>query len=435
MERSSDTIIIGAGLTGLSCAFHLGAGYTVLEKERRPGGLCGSERIDGFTFDRSGHFLHLHNPLTKKLINKLLAGKLSEIKRSAWIHTVDTFVPFPFQANLRYLPEKLRIECLEKFMRRPVNKKPGNFLAWSIGTYGEGITKYFMKPYNEKLWTIAADKLSTEWIAPFVPNPSPEEILRGATTGQSKDFGYNVNFLYPKLGGCQTLANAFADKVTNIKFGENADRIALEDRVVETASGQRYGFKNLVSTQPLVRLLAQMDRLPSEINALSKKLRWNSVLCINLAFKKTGLTKKLQTEKHWVYLPDKKFSAYRFGIYTNISDSMAPKGFVSMYVELSFPSGTSIDPDRSLARALEELRKAGLLEGNERPEVVNFAQIPYAYVIYDARRRETVKPIQDFLRKNGIFSIGRYGAWEYSFMESSILQGMETAELIKNHDH
>lgn len=431
MENRSDTIIIGAGLTGLSCGYHLGRGYTILEKTARAGGLCGSVSKDGFTFDQSGHFLHLHNPATKRLIQKLLGNKLIEVKRSAWIYTLGTFLPFPFQANLRFLPQEIRTECLEKFLHKPKPSNTDNFLAWSLDTFGEGITKYFMKPYNEKLWTVPMNKLTTEWVAPFVPKPSVNEIVRGATTGQDKDFGYNVNFYYPKTGGCQTLVEAFSSKVQNIVYNEKATRVDLRTKTVDADSGRKYKFVNLVSTQPLVELLERTEGLPSEIRKQSKKLLWNSVLCLNLAIKKTLLSKALQSKKHWVYLPGQKFSAYRFGIYTNVLESMAPKGYSSMYIEISYPCGASLNFDETLNRVLDEMRSEGFMDQKAKPDVVNFSNIPCAYVIYDKHRSEAVKTILGFLEENGIHSIGRYGGWEYSFMESSILQGMKTAEKIR----
>jgi protoporphyrinogen oxidase len=48
-------IIIGAGLTGLSCAYHLekaGLDYRIYEKEPEVGGRLRTENIDGFTIDR-----------------------------------------------------------------------------------------------------------------------------------------------------------------------------------------------------------------------------------------------------------------------------------------------------------------------------------------------------------------------------------------------
>ena len=47
--------IIGAGLAGLSTAYHLKKDYSIYEQEHEVGGLCKSYTIDGFTFDYTGH--------------------------------------------------------------------------------------------------------------------------------------------------------------------------------------------------------------------------------------------------------------------------------------------------------------------------------------------------------------------------------------------
>ena len=60
-------VVLGAGLAGLSAAFHLQdhLDVVVLEREDRPGGLCRSIIKDGFTFDLTGHLLHLRRPEIK----------------------------------------------------------------------------------------------------------------------------------------------------------------------------------------------------------------------------------------------------------------------------------------------------------------------------------------------------------------------------------
>ena len=58
-------VIIGGGLAGLSAAYHLAEHEPVVfEKESAIGGLCRSFSQDGFTFDCTGHLIHLrtHTP-------------------------------------------------------------------------------------------------------------------------------------------------------------------------------------------------------------------------------------------------------------------------------------------------------------------------------------------------------------------------------------
>ena len=54
------TLILGAGLTGLSCAYHLKKDYLLVEKESEPGGIVRTRiRHKGFLCDGTGHWLHL----------------------------------------------------------------------------------------------------------------------------------------------------------------------------------------------------------------------------------------------------------------------------------------------------------------------------------------------------------------------------------------
>jgi all-trans-retinol 13,14-reductase len=65
-------IILGAGLSGLSCGIALaGDGHEVLiiEMANEVGGLARSRRIDGYTFDYGPHFLF--GPKVLPLLNKL----------------------------------------------------------------------------------------------------------------------------------------------------------------------------------------------------------------------------------------------------------------------------------------------------------------------------------------------------------------------------
>ena len=51
-----EIVIVGAGLTGLSAAYH-GGGF-IYEKEDRVGGTCISPIVNGFIFDLGIHVLH-----------------------------------------------------------------------------------------------------------------------------------------------------------------------------------------------------------------------------------------------------------------------------------------------------------------------------------------------------------------------------------------
>ena len=80
--RDHPIVILGAGLCGLSSAYHLerchGADYLLLERELEVGGLARTAAAGGFAFDHAIHILYSRDPYATDLIcNTLLAGKLS----------------------------------------------------------------------------------------------------------------------------------------------------------------------------------------------------------------------------------------------------------------------------------------------------------------------------------------------------------------------
>jgi protoporphyrinogen oxidase len=429
-------VIVGAGITGLSCAYSLKKPYVILEKENKPGGLCGSVTSNGFTFDRSGHFIHLRDKSVKALISKLLKNNLCEIKRRSWIYEFARYIPYPFQANLYYLPEEIKLECLRTFIKKKKLKNPRKglhtFLEWSNATLGAGITRYFMKPYNEKLWTVGSKVLTSDWVAPFVPVPKLRDIREGAFNPKDKKYGYNASFVYPKTGGSQALIDAFANNVKNIRLNAETASIDLKNRTVKLRTGEEIEYDNIVSTQPLTELVGQLKGAPQEVKESAKLLSSNSVLCINIGAKDNVLVGNPYQNIHWMYFPEKKYPFYRIGIYSNIAESLAPGGESSFYVEISHRQGEKINTKALTKKVIDSLVELKLISGKSAVTTVNISPIPYAYVIYDKYRPSAVSLIHKFLRSNGIYSIGRYGAWKYSFIEESILDAQKTAGLINS---
>ena len=424
-----NNVIIGAGITGLSFAYFSKHNNVILEKSNKPGGLCSSVEKDGFTFDHAGHFLHVHNPFTERLIKDFLIPNLLLIERNAWIHTHNTLIPFPFQANLFNLPDDVKKECLEGFLNKKKPADAKDFYSWSVGTFGSGITRHFMKPYNEKLWTVSSKTLTSDWAAPFVPAPERNEVIEGTVRQSVKLFGYNPTFYYPKHGGSNALISAFHNHISNINFNEEVISIDSKNRLIETDKGEHH-YDNLISTQPLVKLLEQIPDLPQHILNAKEKLIWNSVYCLNLGV--AAKDKQIFEGKHWTYFPEDKYIFYRAGIYSNINPNLAPANHASFYIEISRKPEVKFDKIKALKEIISGLRHAGILSQSNKITTKLWMDMPFAYVIYDKYRTDALKEIHSYLKRNNIYSIGRYGAWKYSFMEESILDAKKlTKELEK----
>ncbi|MBI5630296.1 MAG: FAD-dependent oxidoreductase [Elusimicrobia bacterium] len=431
----TDVLILGGGLAGLSAAYHLNQGgrlgSLVLEKNPRPGGLAGSINHEGFVFDHTGHLLHLHDSYGEKLVMELLAGNVASHQRKSWIYLAGRYARYPFQANTYGLPDRVIEECVLGFLKtihRPPKRGLGSdpsFKDWCLRQFGEGICRHFMFPYNEKLWRMPLAKLTTQWQGRFIPRPKTSEVLRGALMEQKELFGYNAAFRYPVRGGIQALPDALAARLEAGQFlaGHAVVSVDLRERVAVARGVGEISYKRLVNTVPLPQFLDLASPLPASVLEARRKLRWNTVYCLNL-----GVGRPDVSEKHWIYFPEKKYPFYRVGFYNNFSKLAAPKGASSLYIELSRKPGERIDLKRMENAILRGLRGSGLLKSSDKIIAKLWTPIPCAYVVYDFDRTRAVEAIFAHLKRMGADSIGRYGAWKYSFMEEAVLDGKRCAE-------
>ncbi len=422
--------IIGAGLAGLSAAYHLKKDYAVYEREHEVGGLCKSYTIGGFTFDYTGHLLHFRNKEIKRLVLSLLHGRLNEIKRKAYIFSKGIYTEYPFQANTYGLPKEAVKECLMGFIEAYLKKGQGSrgkgqetFEEWIYKTFGKGIAKHFMLPFNEKFWKTPLNKIASNWVSWLVPMPALEEVVSGAIGINNKDIGYNPVFHYPVNEGITVLPSSFLPHINNLNLNMKVSSISLKKKRISFANGAEAEYDFLVSTMPLPELIKTCDDAPAKIKSLAKGLKYISVYDINLGIRREGIS-----DKHWIYFPEKEYPFYRAGFPMNFSKSLVPEGCSSMYVEISHRDGREMPKEKLINDTVNGLIKAGILRKDDEIAVKDVIDIRYAYTIYDFHRQKAVPIIQKHLEEKGIFSIGRYGAWEHTSMEDAIYQGKMTAQ-------
>ena len=111
-DRTPPVLVIGAGPTGLSAAYHLGEDALLLERESRVGGWCKSIEADGFTFDYAGHIMFSNDAYVHELYKKLLGDNVHWQDREAWVFSKGVYTRYPFQGALYGLPPEVIKECI-----------------------------------------------------------------------------------------------------------------------------------------------------------------------------------------------------------------------------------------------------------------------------------------------------------------------------------
>lgn len=420
MDNSITNLIIGAGLSGLSYAyFSNNQDYLIVEKESEPGGYCRTVKNPEYVWDFAGHFYHFKRDKYKALFESLVEpDQIIHQTKNTKIFYKNQLIDYPFQTNIHQLPKEDFIDCLYDLFTKDADADYHDFLEMLYAKFGKSITEKFLRPYNEKLYATDLKNLDRDAMGRFFPYADFEAIIRNMKEAQAKT--YNDTFLYLKKG-----TGYFIDKLyqkidhSKVKLNTTVAKIDTKNHIATLSDGTTVKYQNLVNTIPFNQFLKLLDT--PETIALADQLSYNQVLVLNLGF---NIPSPNFTKEHWVYFPDKTLNFYRIGFYNNILSQ--PN--LSTYVEIGFSKNAKIDTNAELQKALEGMKKVGIIDDSMKLVDKNILVMDPAYVHISTKEDQAIKAFQSELETQNIYNLGRYGKWTYNSMEDC----MELADQLAN---
>ncbi len=442
-------IIIGGGPTGCGAArrlTQLGHGnWHLYERAPAFGGLAGSITDDvGFTWDIGGHVIFSHFAEFDAFVDEMLADERLEHERESWIRTKSTWVPYPFQNNIRYLPPDALLECLMGLVEvHDEAPSTANFAEFIRSTFGRGIAAHFMEPYNFKVWATDPESMSADWIAERVSVVDLERVLRNVITGRDDAaWGPNNTFRFPLHGGTGEIYRRFGATIPE-HATLNAEVIEIDTtkRIVRLADSTTDAFDTLISTMPLDQLAKRLTPKRTDLVEAASRLRWNSALVVGL-----GIERPIDNGRCWMYFPEDNCPFYRTTNFSVYSPNNVPGGDVarthSLMCETAFadgPSDIKPRPKDVVSETIDGAINAGLLTDDDRRRIVDtfVIEVPQAYPVPTLERDAALGVLQPELEALGILSRGRFGAWRYEVgnMDHSFIQGVRAVDHALQHAH
>lgn len=428
-------VIIGAGPCGLACARELERlgcpDWVILERQSHAGGLAASVTDPvGFTWDLGGHVVFSHFGEFDALLAETMGEEILSHDRSSYVRFDDRWVPYPFQNNLRYLPEGVISECLEGLASAPGGNPEMDFATWMRAVFGPGITRVFMDPYNRKVWATPPEWMASHWIAERVSVIDYDRALRSVRDATDDvAWGPNNQFVFPAYGGTGEIYRRLAERLADrIRYGQPVAEVDTTERTLRVASGERVGYDVLVSTMPLELLVATIRDAPDQVRSAASKLRHNGVYMVGV-----GYETPLNDAKSWMYFPQNHAPFYRATNFAKYSPENVPQADVQRYC--AYMTETSYSPEKPEPReGLEDRVEAGLRASqvvNGRPAVasIHVEDIPYAYPVPTVERDLSLATIQPWLEGRDVFSRGRFGSWRYEIgnMDHAVKMGIDVA--------
>jgi protoporphyrinogen oxidase len=434
-------VILGAGPCGLGAAHHLSklghADWELFEKAPHVGGLSASF-VDcaGFTWDVGGHVIFSHYDYFDAAVADVLGDAFHEHQRESWVRILESWVPYPFQNNVRYLPDAALKECVDGLRNLTgASELTLNFRDWMDTVFGGGIVKHFMEPYNSKVWGVPLSTMSKQWIAERVSVVDLARIERNvAQKCDDLSWGPNSTFKFPKKGGTgaiyQGIARPLADR---INFGHEMVSVDSEAREVHFANGQSARYDVLINTSPLDLLVRACDQAPERLKTAAADLVHNGGLIVGL-----GIEAARTDSKCWMYFPESNSPFYRVTNFHNYAAQNVPGGdtvrYSSLMCETTYSPTKPEEKGGIVEETVQGLVNSGLLPESEREKVVSryLIDIPYSYPVPTLGRDRALAEIQPWLEQREIYSRGRFGAWRYEVgnMDHSFMQGVEVVDRI-----
>ena len=429
MSQQDDVPIglLGGGISALAFAYYSGLDSIILEKEDRLGGLCRSFDMGGVSCDIGPHIFFSRNDEALEELKSF--APMHRLRRSNKILYKGEYVKYPFENDLYHLPVEDRRYCVETFVNNPYEGYDAdNMLTFFYRTFGEGITRCYLEPYNRKIWKFEPAFMDLQMVG-RIPKPPPEDIIRSAEGESTEGYTHQLHFWYPQSGGAESVIRGLRQRCGNIRevhleSAVEAVRRRPDGSFEVTAGGRRHDFPRIVSTIPLHELLPRLTPAPPpDVQAALQRMYFNSIhiTVVNASRDNLG-------DNFSINLPDPEVPFHRLNKLDFLGEAYHIPGTCSLMVEITYRKHTPFDLPQDVIAELvvEHLDRLDLVPA----DAVNFARtmsFPYAYVIYDKAHRENTDKVLAWLESIGIMSIGRFGAFVYINTDQAIVQAKDAA--------
>lgn len=418
------TVILGAGITGLSANYYLEQEKKgiILEQNLFYGGLCHSFKLNDFVFDT---FIHLSFTQNKDVINifNMSTNSVNHMP-IAYNYYHGYWLKHPAQNNIYSLSNREKVDIIEGFINRQ-QRAIKNYEDWLKIQFGDYFAEHFPMKYTKKYWTVEASQLETRWVGNRLYQPLIKEVLVGAFEEDQVNRYYAKEMRYPCEGGYQSYLKELVIE-ENIKFNSKVVGIDPTKKIVSTYTGEKYYYENLVSTIPLPELCKIIKGIPDEVLEAADNLYYTSGIIVSLGFNKTSIPKHL-----WYYIYDDDILPSRVYSSSLKSANNVPEGCSSIQAEYYY---SKLNPlHYTLEEVLEKtIVKIGNIMGFSESDIVvkDVREIEYANVIFTKDIYKNREIVHEYLNKISIKYAGRFGEWDYLWSDQSLLSGKKVAEIL-----
>ncbi len=442
--KGNDIVIVGAGPSGLGCAYELRKhtifNLTLLDRNDKVGGLARSYDFKGHVFDIGPHRFYTKNNEVLALWKKILGKDLIEVTRlTRSMYKNKLFLyPVKFSDALAKLGVVESIEGFLSFLKAKVSMhatEPKTFEEWVTKQFGKKLYEIVFKTYTEKVWGISCDKIGAEWAAQRIKHINLLTVLKNGlfASGGMNTKSWVERFLYPKFGAGQ-LYETMAKKIQ-----KSGGAILLEAKVIKIhhenycITGIEYLKKGkkfrrhvgeLFSSMPLTSFIEALDpQSPAAIKTAAKKLYFRDHITVNMIVNKPDVF-----PDNWIYVYSPEVKMARVVNYSTFTKNKSETSAIAVeYFVFKNDELWKRSDDELIGLAKKELDTVGLVRKQDMGEAFVIRETE-SYPTYYLGHRHYFDQLKAYVsRFENLQLIGRGGMYKYDNMDHALYSGMLAA--------
>lgn len=401
--------IVGAGVSGLSCARLLQGTHdvTVFEKKSRPGGLIRCKHVQGSLFHMCGG--HVFNTKNNDVANWFWSVFRKEedfvtAERNSAVYLENgNFVKYPIEDHIYQLDAGTQAQIIDDWLQMVSGECHSNdFAGFLKGRFGKTLYSLYFEPYNKKIWRRDLSHIPLDWLQGKLPMPNVKEMLLANINRLDEKKFVHSSFYYPKRNGSQFIADTLSK---GVKISYNAPilsikptrdgRLCLNDMIFDNViyCGSVVDIPSIVSGIELGNFADEIAKLESHGTT--------SVFC------------EIESSPYsWFYQPSSKHNSHRVICTGNFSKNNNAKGKNTCTVEFT----DKIDED-------EIIKQLEMMPYN--PKFLEKHYTEHTYPIQRPKTRSMIEALKRLLGGYGIRLVGRFAEWEYFNMDAAIESAMK----------
>ena len=417
--KQVDTIILGAGISGLTLAHYLNKknlDFLVVESQPKVGGNIISFEKSGFVCENGPNTVLLNKKSVVELIDEIgLKDKIifpNDYNNKRFLLRKGKLIPIPqnfiefIKTNLLSLTSKLRL-IIEIFI--PKHNRNVSVKSFFKKRFGNNFEEIFVEPFLTGIYAGETNKMSTKHVLNKIWNMEQKSgsiiidtLKRKKKLNKSRSFNFKNGLIDFVLAINKNISNKIILKseVTSVKKIKKGYEIIINNNI-------KYHCKKLISTLPAFGLANII--FDEKISKNLKKINYCPIMVLHLGIEKSKIKENIDG---FGVLTKRKDNQSFLGILFNsrIFPHVAPQGNDLLTVIIGGarqPQLIDQDVNKLKKTIINEIRKIISYDGKIIMEN-NFLWkngIPQ----YDLDHDVLIENISDFHKKNKNFYIlGNY---------------------------